>query len=215
MKSSETRESIIIKRGYRQNIEGDKFILYISNHLVIADYLKKRLSDNNKVLVELCCEVGITMERLINWFKHIIWVDIDQGILNQCTNNLKNTWVLEKTTLVLGDINDDKILKNIKADIAIYDIPFWFPHQWENQWDLTNKNPNLTSLIAKIRASITKDIVIFAPPSFEYSVAYDELGTCEFQKIYINEKHDRTHIYLGELINKDGVTEIKFDLNEQ
>ncbi len=209
MKQPDTRESIIKRRGYRKNIVGDKFSLYISNYPISVKYLKERVGNSQKILVELCCGVGVTLEYIGDAFKRVIGVDIDKKILDLCQDNLKNVGLLQKSTLILGDINDDEILKKIKADIAIYDIPYWSPHEYENHGDLTKKNPTLKSTIERIRKFITKDIIIFCSPNFDYNMIKEEVGLCEFQKVFINEKYDRNHVYLGKLKQKDGATELK------
>ena len=53
----DTREKIILKRGYRKNIFGTRDDLYISNYPVAAKYLAQRIGNQRKVLVELCCGV--------------------------------------------------------------------------------------------------------------------------------------------------------------
>ena len=121
---SDTRKSIIERRGYRKNIKGDKFSLYISSYPVAIEYLRKRIGDKHKILAELCCGIGITLETAGGAFKHIIGVDNDKKTLTYCKDNLKSSGLLSKSTLILGDINEDSVLGKIKADIVIYDIPF-------------------------------------------------------------------------------------------
>ncbi len=208
MKPSDNKESIIQRRGYRKNIVGDKFSLYISNYPVAVKYLKQRIGNSNKILAELCCGVGVTLEYIGDVFKQVIGVDIEKNILDQCQDNLKSVGLSQKTTLILGDINNDEVLKKINADIVIYDIPFWSQHEHENQGDLTRKNPTLKSTIERIRKFITKDIIIFCSPKFDYEMITEEVGSCEFQKVFINGKYDRNQIYLGKLKQKDGVTEL-------
>lgn len=209
MKKTETRESIIKRRGYRKNISGDKFSLYISNYPITVKYLTERIGDTTKVLVELCCGVGVTLEYIGNAFNHIIGVDINKKILDECQENLKNVGLLEKDTLILGDINNDEILKKIKADVVIYDIPYWSAHTYENQGDLAKKNPALKSTIERIQKFISNDILIFCSPNFDYDMIKREVGSCEFQKVFINGRHDRNHVYLGGLKQEDGITELK------
>ena len=209
MITNKSRELIIKKRGYRKDIKGDKFSLYIANYPVTVEYLRKRIGSPGKILVELCCGVGVTLEYIGSVFKKIIGIDKDKIILGQCRNILESVGLLDKTLLILGDINDDQLLKKIKADVVIYDIPFWSPHKSEKQGDLTEKNPPLKIIVDKIRKYITKDIIIFCPPTYRYYMVKDELGSCEFQKVYINGKHDRNHIYLGGLMEKEGKTETR------
>ncbi|MGM5488085.1 MAG: methyltransferase domain-containing protein [Nanobdellota archaeon] len=209
MKPSDTRKSIIERRGYREDIVGDRFSLYISNYPVAVKYLRQRIGNSKKVLAELCCGIGVSLEYMGDAFKHIIGVDIDEKILDQCRDNLRSVGLLQRSTLILGDITDDEVLKEIKADIVVYDIPFWSPHEYENQGDLTKKNPALKSTIERIREIITGDIIIFCSPKFNHELIKRELGSCEFQKVFINGNYDRDHIYLGKLKQKDGITELE------
>jgi hypothetical protein len=201
MRESDTRKSIIKRRGYHKNIKGDKLSLYISNYPIVAEYIKKRIGNPNKVLAELCCGIGVTLGFMAPGFKKVIGVEIDKKILNECKENLRNAGLLKKYVLILGDINDDKILKKIKADIVIYDIPFWSK-------DSEYKNPSPKSTIERIRKFITSDIIIFCSPKFDYRLIQNELGSCEFQKVYVNGKHDRNHIYSGNLKQKE-ISEVK------
>lgn len=209
MKPNETRESIINRRRYRKNVKGDKFSLYISNYPVIAKYLKQRIGDNKKVIAELCCGIGISLEYLGDAFKHIIGVDSNKKVLSFCLKNLEYVGLKSKTTLICGGINDDKILKGIKADIVIYDVPFWSKHEYEGRGDLTKKNPSLKRMIEKIRRCITDEIVIFCPPKYDYEMILSQVGDCEYQKVFVNGKYSRNHVYLGSLIQRRGITEIE------
>lgn len=205
---SHTKQDIIDRRGYRQNIKGDRFSLYISNYPSNATYLASRLGNPNLVLAELCCSIGITLEYLAPVFRQVIGVDIDQNILETCESNLKEAGQLHKTQLIQGDVFDDELLKQITADIVIYDIPYWYPHKQENKGDLIAKNPPLKELIRKIERYICSDIVIFSPPEWEYDYFKSELGVIEFEQVFINETHNRNQIYLGDLIQERGKTKI-------
>jgi hypothetical protein len=37
----------------------------------------------------------------------------------------------------------------------------------------------------------------------------EEVGPCEFQKVYINGRHNRNHVYLGKLKQNNGISELK------
>ena len=201
-------QEIIKRRGYRSNIKGDKFSLYISNYPSNAKYLESRIGNPKLVLAELCCSIGITLEYLAPGFKKVIGVDIDNNILEACKTNLKEAGFFYKTELIQGDVYSDNILKEIEADIVIYDIPYWYPHTQENKGDLVTKNPPLKDLIRKIKEYITPNIVIFSPPEWSYEYFKNELENIEFEKVFINQKHNRNQVYLGDLIIKNGITEI-------
>ncbi len=189
-----TIQDIIDRRGYRNNIKGDKFSLYISNYPSNAKYLKTRLGDSTLVLAELCCSIGITLEYLAPDFKKVIGVDMDKDVLEICKTNLMEADVLNKTELIQGDVFDDNILKKIKADIVIYDIPYWYAHTQENEGDLIAKNPPLKDLILKIKEHISSNIIIFSPPEWSYEYFKKELGVIEFEEVFINQKHNRNQI---------------------
>lgn len=208
MNPSDTRESIISRRGYRENIKGDKFSLYISSYPVAIDYLVKRIGNREKVMAELCCGIGVGLEGLTSGFAHVIGVDVDKETLDVCEENLTDVGLSDKATLILGDINDDEVLKQIKADTVVYDIPFWSPHENLGSGDLTAKNPSLQSTVERIRKFISQDIVIFCSPEYLEESIKQELGPCEFQKVFINGKHDRNYVYFGSLKQADSEIEV-------
>jgi 16S rRNA A1518/A1519 N6-dimethyltransferase RsmA/KsgA/DIM1 with predicted DNA glycosylase/AP lyase activity len=209
MEELESKESIIERRKYRKNIKGDAFSLYISNYPVAVEYLKKRIGNKKKTVAELCCGIGITLEYIGDAFNSLVGVDIDKHVLSACADNLKNVNLLSKTTLIQGDINDDNILKKVKADVVIYDIPYWSSHKLLKKGNLTEKNPPLKTIIGKIRKFISNNIIILAPPAYNFKTVKNHIGCCEFQKVFIDGKYDRNHIYLGNLIEKEGIAQIK------
>lgn len=208
-----TKEDIITYRGYRKNILGDKFSLYISNYPINVQYLKTRIGNSEFILAELCCSVGVTLEYLAPAFKKVIGVDFDKDVLDVCKENLKQSAANTTSELILGDVFEDAILRKIKADIVIYDIPFWYPHKQENKGNLVDKNPPLKKMIEKIRTYITSDIIIFSPPEWDYDYFSEELGLMEFQQVFIDGVHNRNQIYLGELIKTKGETKIELNNN--
>ena len=204
-------EAIKATRGYRKNIKGDKFSLYISNYPSNAQYLKSRIGNPEYTLAELCCSIGITLEYLAPGFKKLIGVDIDKTILHTCQTNLNEAGWEKKVELIQGDVFDDQLLKTIQANIVIYDIPFWYSHRQEGKGDLIKKNPPLLPLIEKIRKYITSEIIIFSPPEWDMDYFRNLLGPLEFEQVYINHQHNRNQIYLGNLAKTDGKTIIELD----
>jgi len=203
-----SREAIINKRKYRPDILGDELSLYISNYPQAAKHLIKKIKGKGNSVVELCCGIGVTLELLADNFPSVIGVDIDNQVLIYCDKNLQTAGLRNKVTLVQGDINQEEVLKNIKADLVIYDIPYWNIGLTENT-GLDQKNPKLEEIIHKIRHLITKNIVIFSAPHFTKQMADHVLGENEFEEIYINGKHDRNYIYLGELAANNVKKEIE------
>lgn len=204
--NSDTRTELIKKRGYRQDIAGDALTLYLSNNPKAAQWLAERIGDEDKVLLELCCAVGVTLEYVAPKFKQAIGVDIDEAILDFCQQNLEKAHLSEKVSLILGDVRDSTLLKSLQADTIIYDIPYWYPEKYktyssqEEEWG----NPDLGELITNIRRYISKDIVIFAPREMGYNFFNNALGDCECSQVFINGQHDRNYIFLGDLVATPG-----------
>ena len=213
MAINDTREAIIGKRGYRKDIKGDQYSLYLSNYPISAKYLAGRLENKGKILVELCSGVGVTLEALSNKFEKLIAVELNVEILEYCRQNMKSAGLMSKVDLIQGDITDEDLLKSIKADVAIYDIPYWVSKELPDGTNVLDKNPDLSELLKNVRKYITNDIVVFAPHYFDYSNIKNRVGECEFQKIYINGKHDRNYIFFGNLIENQGITEQRLNYN--
>jgi len=71
------------------------------------------------------------------------------------------------------------------------------------------RNPPFEELINKIRKYLTHDIMIFAPLNMEFEFFKNIFEDFEFEKVFIKDRHDRNHIYLGTLIQHKGETEIR------
>jgi len=194
------RDDIIQNRGYDKNIAGSELSLKIASYPSTARYLAERLKGKGDTVCELCCGVGISLLELSKSFSKVIGVDNDPGIIADCEKNLMQAGI-ENYQLLCGDVSDRNLLAQIKADIVLYDIPYWSTHK--GQVDPEHQNPDLKQLVADIRETITSNIVIYAPTHMAYESA-QKLGDCEFIEVYTNGKHDRNFIFLGNLIASSG-----------
>jgi methylase of polypeptide subunit release factors len=206
--SCDSKADIIRKRGYRKAIQGDEHSLYISSYPQSAKHLASRIGNIEKVFTELCCGIGINLEYLANSFKSVNGVDIDATVIHYCSQNLLSSGLShDKFRLIVGDIRDEALLKSLQSDIVLYDVPYWYENQFDNDGELLKKNPDLASVVSNIRKHITHNIVIYAPTYFRYE-DISRLGSCEFQRVFINGRHDRNIIYFGSLASQDGITEV-------
>ena len=157
-------------------------------------------------MCELCCGIGISLIELSKSFDEVIGIDNDPSIVDDCRKNLESANITNHK-LICGDVSDRQLLGNIKADVVLYDIPYWSTHSGQVNPD--KQNPDLQKLIAGIRELITDKIVIYTPTHMTYEDVVSALGPCEFIKIYINGKHDRNFIFLGGLIERVGEWELE------
>ena len=199
------REDIIQSRGYSSTISGDELSLKIASYPVTARYLANRLKGNGDTVCELCCGVGVSLIELSRSFTKVMGVDNSFTIIDDCKKNLEEAGITNHE-LLCGDIRSRELLGKIRANVVLYDIPYWSTHS--GQVNPEEQNPNLQELISNIRELITSKIVIYAPTHFTREEVVAELGDCEYMKVYINGKYDRNFIFLGELAQKIGVTEV-------
>lgn len=200
------KEEIIKTRGYSENIAGDELSLKIASYPSTAAYLAERLRGKGDTVCELCCGIGVSLIELSKKFTRVIGVDSDAKILDDCEANLKNASV-KNYELVCGDVSSPEILSNIKADVVLYDIPYWSDHGGEV--DAQQKNPDLRTLIDAIRQKVCSQIVIYAPTHMEYEKVREIVGECEFVAVYVNGKYDRNFIFLGDLIEQAGQVKVE------
>ena len=204
-----TRKEIIQKRHYRSNIKGDDFSLYISSYPISVEHVVQRIKGHGDSVVELCCGLGVTLEVMANHFEKVTGVDNSNKALDYCKSNIKQARISDRVSLVYGDIFKDQVLEDLLADVVVYDIPYWSSHKEQGKGNLTKTNPPISEMVKKIRNNISSDIVIFCPPDYKYGDIKKSIGECEFERVFVNGKHDRNHIYLGSLSQKEGETEVK------
>lgn len=202
------RDFIIKERGYNHDIAGSELSLKIASYPITAEYLAARLAGKGKTICELCCGIGITLIKLSKQFEHVIGVDNDPDIILDCETNLTNASV-SNCMLLCADIISPQTIEKVKADIVLYDIPYWSDHG--GKVDAKRKNPDIVALISAIRVNITSNIVIYTPPSFSYEEASAVLGACDFVRVIVNGKHDRNFIFLGDLRDHTGETTVELD----
>lgn len=200
------RTDIIQTRGYNPDISGNELSLKIASYPATARYLAERLKNEGSIVCELCCGVGVSLIELSKSFKKVIGVDNDPQVVEDCGKNLEHAGITNYEVLC-GDVSDPILLGKIKADVVLYDIPYWSTHS--GKVDPEKQNPDLGKLITKIRELITDKIVIYVPTHMTYRQVTSALGRCEFVQVYTNGKHDRNFIFLGGLIGQAGESSIK------
>jgi tRNA G10 N-methylase Trm11 len=200
------RNDIIQKRGFDQNIAGNELSLKIASYPSTARYLAERLAKEGNTICELCCGVGISLVELSKSFDKVIGVDNDPEVIADCEHNLARAGITN-CELICEDVSDRNLLAKIKADVVLYDIPYWKSH--EGRVDPERQNPNLKQLITDIRETITPNIVIYTPKHMTYEDVKEVLGDCDYVEVYVNGKHDRNFIFLGDLKEKVGESRIE------
>lgn len=198
-----TREGIIQKRGYDESIHGDALSLKIASYPVAARYLAQRLARNGDSICELCCGIGVSLVEFSKYFDTVIGVDSDPLVIETAKRNL-TLYGSSNCRLVLGDITDKTVIKNINTDIIVYDIPYWSDHGGI----ITTENPELLQLVSQIEAEVTRNIVIHTPPQTGIEYFETHFDEFEFRQVWIDGNHDRNLVFLGSTTEQGGLQKI-------
>ncbi|HEX7633059.1 MAG TPA: methyltransferase domain-containing protein, partial [Candidatus Saccharimonadales bacterium] len=196
---------IIQQRDYPKDIAGDELSLKIASYPATAQYLGSALRGKGNSVCELCCGVGISLIEFSKVFSTVIGVDNNAEIIKDCQRNLE-TFGTKNYELLIGDVSSSELLSQIKADIVLYDIPYWSNHG--GAIDAKQRNPDLKTMVTKIRELITPQIAIYAPTHMTYEEISSQIGDCEYIEVHLRGKHDRNFILLGPLARKIGKTRI-------
>ncbi len=138
------------------------------------------------------------------YFRKVIGVDNDIAVIQDAEKNLALADI-QNCELTVGDVRDEAVLSAVNANIVVYDIPHWSSHGGT----VSEKNPKLDKLIESIRATITNAIAIYAPPHMTYEDVVELFDDFEYQQVWIANRYDRNIIYLGPLVEHNGVTKLQ------
>jgi len=196
---------LIKARRLPKYIEGDELSLKISSYPIFLKYLSNRLANKFSILLELCTGIAVGLIFLESNFRKLYGVELDSKIVKLAKRNIEKSELKDKLSMIQADVNDISDFKYLKPDVVIYDIPYWSNHDV----DLLKRNPDLKLLFKNINKHLTKNIIIYSPPHFDYDY-YKKLLNIEFElvEIYINKKHDRNVLFFGNLVNKIGIFKV-------
>jgi hypothetical protein len=161
---------------------------YVSCPEAVAKHLAERLS-RFKTGADLCCMVGATVIQMAKKMEIVYGVDINKKRIEKAQYNAKLYKVDRKTKFIIGNALDEKILKKIKAEVAILDpgwrLPGALPYSFVSLAE--NTRPNLKKLFCLTKKNITSNMVLRIPPNFTRATLRD-LGACEIENIITKGK---------------------------
>lgn len=143
---------------------------------------------NFKSAVELCSCVGSTCIQLAKRFDKVVGVDIDEARIEMARRNAK-LYNIHNVQFIKGDVLDVKLLKSIKADIAVLD-PGWATRVMDRSShvsDIDSTQPSLRQMFTLTTRYITNNIVARVPATFTCSTL-KELGYCKLENIIISNE---------------------------
>ncbi|MBW1972149.1 MAG: hypothetical protein DRP55_07845 [Spirochaetes bacterium] len=196
-------------KGFKFPLKGDIDALYMSNYVLAADYLARRI--NSEICLELCCAVGATTIIMAQKMKKIFAIDNNQTRIKNAYLNAKKGNVLKKIEFIVGDVMDDHILKRYKGEIKwVMADPDWSPPKANvrtHAHKLKDTTPPADLLYNKIKKLLTSDIVFRLP----ISISIDEISSLdpsEIQHVYIKNDLKFFYLYFGKLKRENGITKL-------
>jgi len=200
-----------MKQKFSKMIFASSDAYYMSCPEEVAKHLAKNLSKFSTA-VELCCGVGMTVIQLAKQMKKVTGIDINQENIFAAKKNAELYNVSDKTEFILGDVLDVKLLKSIKAEVAVLD-PDWSNQDSDKAQhvsELDETQPNLNELYNLTRKYITKNIVVRMPKTFTFKTV-SGLGPCKIENVYWGNKLRFKIAYFLGKISKTSEQNISFD----
>jgi 23S rRNA G2445 N2-methylase RlmL len=121
--------------------------------------------------------------------ERVYGVDIKKSRIEKARHNAKLYGVEKKTKFIVGSVLDEKILKNIKAEVAVLDpgwrLPDALPYSFVPS--IRDTQPNLKKLFDLTKKNITPNIVLRIPPNFTQSMIKC-FGVCRIENIITEGK---------------------------
>lgn len=184
---------------FSKKVKADIASYEMANYEVIAEYMGKRLK--TKVIVELCCGIGITAIQLAK-FSKVIAVDSNKEYIGYARYNSRLYKVEDKIDFIIGDAVDEELLKKIKATIAVLD-PDWSASDDKSLHvaEISETQPTLDKLYNLVKKNITKNIAFRFPKTINIE-KIKKIDECEIQKVFLKDKFMFYIAYFGKLIKE-------------
>lgn len=201
----------MINKKFSKEIYGDVDGIYMSCPEEVSKHLAEKLSCY-KTGVELCCALGMTVIQLAKKMEYVYGIDMDENRINAAIKNSELYNVRSKTEFILGDVLDENILRNIKAEVAVLDPDWSIGENKKNHvFDLEMTQPNMKELFYKVKENITENIVLRIPKTFSFDTL-KVLGNCEIENIIWDNKVKFRYAYFSKNIKENKETNSYFNM---
>jgi tRNA1(Val) A37 N6-methylase TrmN6 len=159
--------------------------------------------------LETCTGAGFSTISLARTAKHVFTVEIDKSHQHQAISNIEKAGLSNRVTLILGNILDENVLRQLPSIDAAFIDPDWAPTGPDHEYRFINSNtqPPADVVLNKM-FEITKSAAIVLPPLIDVQ-EFEDLPEHERQKLYIGESHELFCLYFGKLINSVGQTDFR------
>jgi SAM-dependent methyltransferase len=163
----------------------------------------------NRCILETCTGAGFTTIELARVAAHVFTVEIDPAHQAQAKKNLATAGLLDRVTLVPGDILLEDTWQALAGIDAAFLDPDWAitgPDHVHRFRRSTTRPPADVLLDQVFRA--TQNVALVLPPTLDIH-ELDGLPSNERQQLYMDGKHELYCLYFGDLARCFGETEFR------
>ena len=196
---------------FSKEIYGDADGIYMSCPEAISEHLAEKLA-KYKTGVELCCTLGMTVIQLAKKLDYVYGIDMDTERIISAKKNAQLYGVQNKTEFIQGNVLDEKLLKNIQAEVAILD-PDWSAgsNKKEHVADLEMTQPSIKDMFYKVKEHITHNLVLRIPNTFTFDTL-SVLGKCEIENIIWDDRVRFKYAFFADDIVENKETDMYFTI---
>lgn len=163
----------------------------------------------NRRVLETCTGGGFTTIALARVAAHVTTIEMDPDHHAQARHNLATAGMLERVTLVLADVLDERTWDELPPLDAAFLDPDWAvtgPDHVHHFAPSTTRPPADALLERALRA--TPNVALILPPRLDLA-ELDPLPAHERQKLYLDDSHELYCLYFGALAVAFDETELR------
>ncbi|MCA9386288.1 methyltransferase domain-containing protein [Candidatus Dojkabacteria bacterium] len=196
---------------YHTNIKliGDEDGHKVSNYQTVAEHVADKIHrvTGPTPVLELCCGIGATTFILARKFPEVIAVDSSHKRI-ECAQKNMQALDVHNVTFFEGDIFA-KELRTITNQLTTHPVVYT-DVEWtisgvygqDHAVNVSDTNPSTTKLYHYVKKHFSKTICMRLPKSID-DTQLRELGRCEIEYVYKNEKLSFKNVYFGDLAEQD------------
>jgi hypothetical protein len=195
---------------FSKPVYGDTDAIYMSCPEAVGKHIAQKLSGYMSC-VEICSAVGLLAVQLAKTIPKVTTIEVDPGCVAAAKRNARLYGVEGRIRILTGDGLDEKLLRSIKAEVAVLD-PDWSAvgsdkHNHVASFSLTQ--PNAEQLFKLVASTMTTDIIMRVPDGWSMAML-SQLGICDVERIIWGGKPRLKVVYwLSGAVGRE--TEVSFD----
>ena len=174
-------------------------------HHRLAECMAARFTGRH--VLETCTGAGFTTIALARAAAHVVTVEIDPEHRRQARDNLGRAGLLDRVTMVAGDVLAESVLATLPHVDAAFLDPDWADAAGDHVHRFLDSTmqPPADRLLTCVLERIAADVALVLPPEIQPS-EFEGLPGHECQRLFLADTHALDCLYFGQLRRNIGVT---------